>query len=184
MELIDGLVAGQRLILVNVAGCYVPGGRYAHAASAIMSVHRQGGRCAQHRCDIARPQGRRCQPRHPAHHEALCGADTVLALGGAGDRGHGFWPVFRKPADVIVGPGNRFVAEAKRRCSAESVSMWWRVRTESAIIADDSADANLVAADLAGQAEHGPDSPVWLFTSARTRHEGDRPHALCHRCLA
>ena len=168
VELIDGLVAGQRLIPVNVAGCYVPGGRYAHAASAIMSV-----------CTAKVAGVPNIVATSPAHKEAgvnpailhtmkLCGADTVLALGGVqGIAAMAFGLYSAKPADVIVGPGNRFVAEAKRTLFGRIGIDVVAGPTESAIIADDTADANLVAADLAGQAEHGPDSPVWLFTSSR-----------------
>lgn len=168
VELIDGLVAGQKLIPVNTAGCYVPGGRYAHAASAIMSV------CTAKVAGV--PDIVATSPAHkeagvnPAilHTMKLCGANTVLALGGVqGIAALAFGLYSAKPADVIVGPGNRFVAEAKR-------SLFGRIGidvvagpTESAIIADETADAHVVAADLAGQAEHGPDSPVWLFTSSR-----------------
>ena len=168
VELIDGLVAGQRLIPVNVAGCYVPGGRYAHAASAIMSV------CTAKVAGV--PNIVATSPAHkdagvnPAilHTMKLCGADTVLALGGVqGIAAMAFGLYSSKPADVIVGPGNRFVAEAKRTLFGRIGIDVVAGPTESAIIADDSADANLVAADLAGQAEHGPDSPVWLFTSSR-----------------
>ncbi len=167
-ELIEGLIAGQKLIPVNTAGCYVPGGRYAHAASAIMSV------CTAKVAGV--PNIVATSPAHkqaginPAilHTMKLCGADTVLALGGVqGIAAMAFGLYAAKPADVIVGPGNRFVAEAKR-------SLFGRVGidvvagpTESAIIADETADAELVAADLAGQAEHGPDSPVWLYTTSR-----------------
>jgi sulfopropanediol 3-dehydrogenase len=168
VELIDGLTAGQKLIPVNTAGCYVPGGRYAHAASAIMSV-----------CTAKVAGVRNIVATSPAHKEAgvnpailhtmkLCGADTVLALGGVqGVAAMAFGLYAPQPADVIVGPGNRFVAEAKRvlfgRIGIDVVAG----PTESAIIADESADVNLVAADLAGQAEHGPDSPVWLYTTSR-----------------
>jgi sulfopropanediol 3-dehydrogenase len=168
VELIDGLVAGQKLIPVNTAGCYVPGGRYAHAASAIMSVCTAKVACVP---DIVATS--------PAHKEAgvnpailhtmkLCGANTVLALGGVqGIAALAFGLYSAKPADVIVGPGNRFVAEAKRTLFGRIGIDVVAGPTESAIIADETADAHVVAADLAGQAEHGPDSPVWLFTSSR-----------------
>jgi sulfopropanediol 3-dehydrogenase len=168
VELIDGLVAGQRLIPVNTAGCYVPGGRYAHAASAIMSV------CTAKVAGV--PDIVATSPAHkeagvnPAilHTMKLCGADTVLALGGVqGVAAMAFGFYSAKPADVIVGPGNRFVAEAKRTLFGRIGIDVVAGPTESAIIADETADPNLVAADLAGQAEHGPDSPVWLFTSSR-----------------
>ena len=110
-ELINGLVAGQKLIPVNTAGCYVPGGRYAHAASAIMSV-----------CTAKVAGVPNIVATSPAHQEAgvnpailhtmkLCGADTVLALGGVqGIAAMAYGLYAPKPADVIVGPGNRFVA--------------------------------------------------------------------------
>lgn len=168
VELIDGLIAGQKLIPVNTAGCYVPGGRYAHAASAIMSVCT--AKVAGVPNIVATSPGHKEAGVNPAilHTMKLCGANTVLALGGVqGIAAMAYGLYSPKPADVIVGPGNRFVAEAKR-------SLFGRIGidvvagpTESAIIADDSADVNLVAADLAGQAEHGPDSPVWLFTTSR-----------------
>jgi sulfopropanediol 3-dehydrogenase len=168
VELINGLVAGQKLIPVNTAGCYVPGGRYAHAASAIMSV------CTAKVAGV--PDIVATSPAHkeagvnPAilHTMKLCGANTVLALGGVqGIAAMAFGLYSAKPADVIVGPGNRFVAEAKRTLFGRVGIDVVAGPTESAIIADETADANLVAADLAGQAEHGPDSPVWLFTSSR-----------------
>ena len=168
VELIDGLVAGQKLIPVNTAGCYVPGGRYAHAASAIMSV------CTAKVAGV--PDIVATSPAHkeagvnPAilHTMKLCGADTVLALGGVqGIAAMAFGLYSAKPADVIVGPGNRFVAEAKRTLFGRIGIDVVAGPTESAIIADETADAHVVAADLAGQAEHGPDSPVWLFTSSR-----------------
>ena len=167
-ELIDGLVAGQKLIPVNTAGCYVPGGRYAHAASAIMSV-----------CTAKVAGVPNIVATSPAHKEAgvnpailhtmkLCGADTVLALGGVqGVAAMAYGLYTPKPADVIVGPGNRFVAEAKRMLFGRIGIDVVAGPTESAIIADASADIDLITADLAGQAEHGPDSPVWLYTTSR-----------------
>ena len=167
-ELRPGLIAGQKLIPVQTAGCYVPGGRYAHAASAVMSV------------GTAKIAGvKNVIATSPAHKEAgvnpailyamqLCGADKVLALGGVQAVASLAYGLFTgNSADVIVGPGNRFVAEAKR-------SLFGRVGidvvagpTESAVIADHTADPDVVAADLVGQAEHGPDSPVWLITTSR-----------------
>lgn len=168
VELMSGLVAGQKLIPVNTAGCYVPGGRYAHAASAIMSV------CTAQVAGVPN-----IVATSPAHQEdgvnpailyamQLCGAHTVLALGGVqaiAALAYGLYA--QAPADIIVGPGNRFVAEAKRTLFGSIGIDVVAGPTESAIIADDSADAEIVAADLAGQAEHGPDSPVWLYTTSR-----------------
>jgi sulfopropanediol 3-dehydrogenase len=115
VELIDGLIAGQKLIPVNTAGCYVPGGRYAHAASAIMSVCT--AKVAGVPNIVATSPGHKEAGVNPAilHTMKLCGADTVLALGGVqGIAAMAFGLYSPKPADVIVGPGNRFVAEAKR----------------------------------------------------------------------
>jgi len=167
-ELIDGLVAGQKLIPVNTAGCYVPGGRYAHAASAIMSVCT--AKVAGVPNIVAASPGHKEVGVHPAilYTMKLCGADTVLALGGIqAVAAMAFGLYTAAPANVIVGPGNRFVAQAKRVLFGEVGIDVIAGPTESAIIADATADYRLVAADLAGQAEHGPDSPVWLFTTSR-----------------
>jgi sulfopropanediol 3-dehydrogenase len=168
VELMSGLVTGQRLIPVNTAGCYVPGGRYAHAASAIMSV-----------CTASVAGVPNIVATSPAHQGAgvnpailyamqLCGAHTVLTLGGVqGIAAMAYGLYAKAPADILVGPGNRFVAEAKRQLFGSIGIDVVAGPTESAIIADEGADPEIVAADLAGQAEHGPDSPVWLFTSSR-----------------
>ncbi len=168
VELLPGLRAGQKLIPCGTAGCYVPGGRYAHAASAIMSVGT--ARVAGVRHVIAATPASRDAGVHPAilYAMQLCGADTVLALGGVQAVAALALGLFSgHPADIIVGPGNRFVAEAKRvlfgRVGIDVVAG----PTESAVIADDSADPAIVTADLIGQAEHGPDSPVWLITTSR-----------------
>ena len=167
-ELMPGLIAGQKLIPVNTAGCYVPGGRYAHAASALMSVCTAKVAGVPH--VVATSPAHQQAGIHPAilHAMRLSGADTVLALGGVqavAALAYGLYSP--QPADVIVGPGNRFVAEAKRMLFGRVGIDVIAGPTESAIIADDTADAHIVAADLAGQAEHGPDSPVWLFTTSR-----------------
>jgi sulfopropanediol 3-dehydrogenase len=168
VELIAGLIAGQKLIPVGTAGCYVPGGRYAHAASAIMSVCT--AKVAGVPNIVATSPGQKEAGVNPAilHTLKLCGADTVLALGGVqGIAAMAYGLYSSRPADVIVGPGNRFVAEAKRTLFGRIGIDVVAGPTESAIIADESADVELIAADLAGQAEHGPDSPVWLYTSSR-----------------
>lgn len=167
-EAIPGLIAGQKLIACNTAGCYVPGGRYAHAASAIMSVGT--AKVAGVRNIVASSPAHRELGINPAilHAMKLCGADRVLALGGVQAIAALAFGLFGgQPADIVVGPGNRFVAEAKRilygRIGIDVVAG----PTESAIIADETADPAIVAADLVGQAEHGPDSPVWLITTSR-----------------
>ncbi len=167
-ELIPGLIAGQKLIPCNTAGCYVPGGRYAHAASAIMSVGT--AKVAGVKNIIATSPAHKEHGINPAILYAmnLCGADAVLALGGVQAVAALAYGLFSgHTADIIVGPGNRFVAEAKRMLFGRVGIDVVAGPTESAVIADDTADPAIVAADLAGQAEHGPDSPVWLFTTSR-----------------
>jgi sulfopropanediol 3-dehydrogenase len=98
----------------------------------------------------------------------ISGADTVLALGGVqGVAALAFGQFTGHPADIIVGPGNSFVAEAKRMLFGRVGIDVIAGPTESMVVADDTADPDIVAADLAGQAEHGPDSPVWLATTSR-----------------
>jgi sulfopropanediol 3-dehydrogenase len=168
VELLPGLVAGQRLIPCQTAGCYVPGGRYAHAASAIMSVGTAQVAGVGH--VVATSPATGDHGVHPGILYAmhLCGAHTVLALGGVQAVAAMADGCFSgREADILVGPGNRFVAEAKRvlygRVGIDVVAG----PTESAVIADETADPEVVAADLVGQAEHGTDSPVWLMTSSR-----------------
>ncbi len=167
-ELIPGLVAGQRLIPCQTAGCYVPGGRYAHAASAIMSVGTAQVAGVAH--IVATSPATRDHGVHPGilHAMKLCGAHTVLALGGVQAVAALAYGAFSgREADIIVGPGNRFVAEAKRMLFGRVGIDVVAGPTESAIIADETADPQVVTADLVGQAEHGPDSPVWLITTSR-----------------
>ena len=167
-ELRPGLIAGQKLIPVSTAGCYVPGGRYAHAASAIMSVGT--AKIAGVPNVVATSPAHKDHGVNPAilYAMKLCGADHVLALGGVQAVAALAFGLFTgNSADVIVGPGNRFVAEAKRTLFGRVGIDVIAGPTESAIIADESADPDVVAADLVGQAEHGPDSPVWLITTSR-----------------
>ena len=168
VELSPGLFAGQRLIPMTTAGCYVPGGRYAHIASAIMSV--ATAKVAGVENVVACSVGHGDSGVHPAIVYAmdLAGADTIMALGGVqGIAAMAFGLFTGHPADILVGPGNRFVAEAKRLLYGRVGIDLFAGPTEIAIIADASADAEIVACDLVGQAEHGPDSPAWLFTDSR-----------------
>lgn len=167
-ELADGLVAGQKVIPVTTAGCYVPGGRYAHAASALMSV--ATARIAGVQNVIAATPAHRERGIHPGILYAMniSGADTVMALGGAQAIAALAFGLFTgKPADIVVGPGNRFVAEAKRQLYGQIGIDVVAGPTETMVIADETSDAAIIAADLLGQAEHGPDSPVWLITLSR-----------------
>jgi sulfopropanediol 3-dehydrogenase len=168
VELIEGLVAGQRIVPVSTAGCYVPGGRFAHAASAIMSVCT--AKVAGVPRVIAASPAHGDRGVHPAILYAMdvSGADTILALGGVQAIAALAFGLFTgSPADIVVGPGNRFVAEAKRMLFGRIGIDVVAGPTESMVAADESADPSIVAADLAGQAEHGPDSPVWLVTTSR-----------------
>ena len=167
-ELHPGVIAGQKLIPVETAGCYVPGGRYAHIASAIMSVTTARVAGVRHviACSPASP-GRGVHPAilHTAH---LAGADTILALGGVqGVAALAFGLFTGHAADILVGPGNRFVAEAKRILFGRVGIDLFAGPTEIAVVADETADPEIVASDLVGQAEHGPDSPAWLVTTSR-----------------
>jgi len=182
-ELLPGLVAGQKLIACGTAGCYVPGGRYAHAASAIMSV--ATAKVAGVPQVVATSPANGDQGVHPAilYAMQLCGADRVLALGGVQALAALAFGLFgSSPADIIVGPGNRFVAEAKRMLFGRVGIDVVAGPTESAIIADASADPHIVTADLVGQAEHGPDSPVWLITLSREL--GEQVMALAPSMIA
>ena len=168
-ELSPGLVAGQRLIPVETAGCYIPGGRYAHIASAIMSV--TTAKAAGVRNVIACSPPRREGGVHPAilYTADLCGADTILALGGVqGVAALAFGLFTGHAADLIVGPGNRFVAEAKRTLFGRVGIDLFAGPTEILVIADRDADPDLVACDLVSQAEHGPDSPAWLVATSHS----------------
>ena len=166
VEILPGLTAGQKQIPVSSAGCYVPGGRYSHIASAIMTITtaRVAGvshvaACSPLRPDIGIP---------PAIIFAmdLCGADVILNLGGVQGVAAMANGLFGLPkADILVGPGNQFVAEAKRILYGQVGIDMFAGPTDSMVIADGAADPELVAWDLVGQAEHGYNSPVWLVTT-------------------
>jgi len=167
VELSPGLVAGQRLVPVEVAGCYVPAGRFAHVASALMSVTTAVEAGVDH-VVVASPARHDRGGVHPAilHAAHLAGADQVLGLGGVQGVGALAFGLFTgRPADVIVGPGNSLVAEAKRQLFGRVGIDVVAGPTESMVVADGTADPATVATDLIGQAEHGPDSPVWLVTT-------------------
>jgi len=167
-ELSPGLWAGQKQIPMQAAGCYIPGGRYAHVASAVMSVATAKAAGVDHVIACSPPKADiGCHPGI-LYAANLCGADTILALGGVqGIAAMAFGLFTGKPADILVGPGNRFVAEAKRMLYGRVGIDVFAGPTEIGILADKNADPHLIACDLAGQAEHGPDSPAWLFTTDR-----------------
>jgi sulfopropanediol 3-dehydrogenase len=167
-EIQPGLVAGQRLVPVNVAGCYVPTGRYAHIASAYMSIATAKAAGVPTVVACSTPyQGEGIHPQvlYAMH---VAGADVVMTLGGVQAIAALAFGLFTgKPADIVVGPGNKFVAEAKRVLFGKVGIDVFAGPSEIAVIADDSADAAIVASDLVGQAEHGHESPAWLITTSR-----------------
>ncbi len=165
IEIVPGLIAGQKTIPVDAAGCYIPGGRYSHIASAIMTV------------TTAKVAGCRhitaCSPPRPdigiapaiIYAADLCGADSILAMGGVQGIAAMTFGLFDLPkANILVGPGNQFVAEAKRILFGRVGIDMIAGPTDSLILADKTADPDIVASDLVGQAEHGYNSPVWLVT--------------------
>ena len=169
IELQPGLAAGQRLVPVNVAGCYVPTGRYAHIASAYMSIATAKSAGVPTVIACSTPyQGDGIHP-HVLYAMKVAGADVIMTLGGVQAVAAMAFGLFTgKAADIIVGPGNKFVAEAKRMLFGRVGIDVLAGPTEIAVIADDSADAAIVAADLVGQAEHGHESPAWLISTSRS----------------
>lgn len=169
IEVRPGLTAGQRLIPVNVAGCYVPTGRYAHIATAYMTIATAKAAGVPNVIACSTPfQGEGVHP-HVLYAMKVAGADVVMTLGGVQAIASLAFGLFTgKPADIVVGPGNKFVAEAKRTLFGQVGIDVFAGPSEIAVIADESADAALVASDLVGQAEHGHESPAWLFTTSRT----------------
>ena len=168
IEIMPGLIAGQKQIPVSSAGCYVPGGRYSHIASALMTITTAKVAGVPHitACSPTRPGIGIPDPIIFAMD--LCGADLILNLGGVQGVAAMSMGLFGGvPADILVGPGNSYVAEAKRMLfGAVGIDMF-AGPTDSLVIADHSADPETVAWDLVSQAEHGADSPVWLVTTDR-----------------
>ncbi|QBY01401.1 histidinol dehydrogenase [Rhodophyticola sp. CCM32] len=182
VEVVPGLIAGQKSIPCRAAGCYVPGGRYSHIASAIMTVTTAKVAGCDHivACSPPRP-GVGIAPAivYAAH---IAGADTIMAMGGVQGVAAMTFGLFGLPkANILVGPGNQFVAEAKRFLFGRVGIDMIAGPTDSLILADANADARVVATDLVGQAEHGYNSPVWLVTDTRALAEevmGLVPHLI------
>jgi sulfopropanediol 3-dehydrogenase len=173
VETLPGVVLGHRNIPVNSAGCYVPGGKYPMVASAHMSVI------------TAKVAGVKrivsCAPPHKGQPsaaivaaQAMGGADEIWCLGGIQAVGAmALGTTSMAPVDMLIGPGNAFVAEAKRQLYGRVGIDLFAGPTETLVIADDhGADAELCATDLLGQAEHGPESPAVLLTTSRPLAEG------------
>ncbi len=181
-EIYPGVTLGQKLVPCSCAGCYIPGGRFAHAASAIMSI--ATARAAGVPFVVAVSPSHDGKTINPAilYAASLCKPDMFMMMGGAHAIAALAYGHFTgKPADVIVGPGNRFVAEAKRILFGQIGIDVFAGPTESLILADKTADPYFVAMDLMSQAEHGYDSPVWLVTDSRKLGEtvtNDMPNVI------
>ncbi|MFC3613926.1 histidinol dehydrogenase [Lutimaribacter marinistellae] len=168
-ELRPGLIGGQKQIPLAAAGAYVPGGRYAHIASALMTIATARAAGVPDITAVSPPAPGR--GIHPAilYAMSLAGADRVLALGGVqGVAAMALGLFGAPPADILVGPGNQFVAEAKRQLFGPVGIDMFAGPTDSMVLADTTADPLTVAWDLVGQAEHGWNSPVWLATDSRS----------------
>jgi sulfopropanediol 3-dehydrogenase len=166
VETLPGVILGHRHIPVNAIGCYVPGGRYPMVASAHMSI--VTARVAGVKRIIACAPPHRGGP-HPAIVAAMHfgGADEIYVLGGVqAVAAMALGTDTISPVDMIVGPGNAYVAEAKRQLFGRIGIDLLAGPTETLIIADDSVDAEICATDLLGQAEHGPTSPAVLITNS------------------
>ncbi|OYU41317.1 MAG: histidinol dehydrogenase [Pseudorhodobacter sp. PARRP1] len=168
IEIIPGLMAGQKQIPVSAAGCYVPGGRYSHVASAIMTITTAKVAGVPHIAACSPPRPGVGIPPAILYAMDLCGADVILSMGGVQGVAAMANGLFGLPkADILVGPGNQYVAEAKRILFGQVGIDMFAGPTDSMVVADATADPEMVAADLVGQAEHGYNSPVWLVTSDR-----------------
>ncbi|MET0093937.1 MAG: histidinol dehydrogenase [Sedimenticola sp.] len=167
-EVVPGLIAGQKSIPCNAAGCYVPGGRYSHIASAIMTVTTAKVAGCNHIAVCSPPRPEVGIAPAIIYTADLCGADSILAMGGVQGVASMAFGLFGLPqSDILVGPGNQFVAEAKRILFGRVGIDMFAGPTDSLILADKTADPDVVACDLVGQAEHGYNSPVWLVTDDR-----------------
>jgi sulfopropanediol 3-dehydrogenase len=168
MEIVPGLIAGQKAIPVDAAGCYVPGGRYSHIASAIMTVTTAKVAGCGHITACSPPRPDTGVPPAIVYAAHISGADQIMALGGVQGVAAMTFGLFGLPkANILVGPGNQFVAEAKRILFGRVGIDMIAGPTDSLILADKGADAHIVATDLVSQAEHGYNSPVWLVTDDR-----------------
>jgi len=167
MDMGDGVRAGQKIVPIQTVGCYVPGGRFSHNSSAAMTVT-TAKVAGVETIVAASPPMKGTTNIHPATLYAMKsgGADHILSLGGVQAMGTLAFGLFTGcRADIIVGPGNVYVAEAKKllfgRCGIDIFAG----PTEVLILADHSADPWLVAVDLISQAEHGLESPAWLIST-------------------
>ena len=167
IETLPGTILGQKYIPVQSLGVYVPGGRYTMIASSHMSIIPAKVAGVERIAVCVPPKNGQVNPA-VIYAIQVAGADEIYALGGAqAIAAMTFGIDTLKPVDMIAGPGNRFVVEAKRQVFGKVGIDLLAGPTEIAIIADDSADPEILAADIIGQAEHDPDSPQILITLSR-----------------
>ena len=172
METLPGVVLGHKNIPVNRVGCYVPGGRYPMVASAHMSTVTAKAAGVKHLIACTPPiRGEMPAATVAAIH--FGGADEIYILGGVQAlAAMAYGALGIEPVDMIVGPGNAYVAEAKRQLFGLVGIDLLAGPTEVLVVADESADVEMCAVDLLGQAEHGPTSPAVLTNDeSRTRRE-------------
>ncbi len=167
-EIEPGVTLGQKVIPVSRVGCYVPGGKYPLISSAIMSVGTAKVAGVDHIVACAPPRGRDGMYPYTLYALHASGADEIYHLGGVQALASmAYGCLGMQPVDIVTGAGNSFVAEAKRQLFGMVGIDLLAGPTEILIIADETASAALVATDLLGQAEHGPDSPAWFITTSR-----------------
>ncbi|HDU5814116.1 TPA: histidinol dehydrogenase [Klebsiella aerogenes] len=168
VETLPGVILGHKIIPVSAAGCYVPGGKYPLLASAHMSIITAKVAGVPRIVTCAPPfNGKPAPAIVVAQH--MAGADEIYCLGGiqaVAAMAVGTESI--APVDMLVGPGNAFVAEAKRQLFGRVGIDLFAGPTETLVIADESVDGEICATDLLGQAEHGPDSPAILLTTSET----------------
>ena len=167
-EIAPGIVLGQKLIPIARAGCYVPGGKYPLISAAAMSVGTARVAGVGHIIGCAPPRpGEDGMYPHTLYALWASGADDIYCIGGVqAMAAMAFGRVGMAPVDIVTGPGNAYVAEAKRQLFGLVGIDLPAGPTEICVLADETADPALVATDLLGQAEHGPDSPAWLVTTS------------------
>ncbi len=169
MEIAPGVKLGQKLIPIERVGCYIPGGKYPLISAAAMSVGTARVAGVDHIIGCAPPRpGTQAMYPHTLYALSASGADEIYCIGGVqamAAMAHGCAGM--QPVDMITGPGNVYVAEAKRQLFGLVGIDLPAGPTEICVLADERADPALVATDLLGQAEHGPDSPAWLVSTSR-----------------
>lgn len=172
IETIPGVTLGHRVLPVNSVACYVPGGRYPMIASAIMSVATAKVAGVPRVVAVTPPKDGQPYPATVATMH-LAGADEIYIMGGVQALAAlALGTPTIAPVDMLVGPGNAYVAEAKRQLFGQVGIDLLAGPTETLVIADDSVDAEMVATDLLGQAEHGTNSPAVLLTTSETLAQG------------